>query len=182
MQTQYLKPLFFGVLAVLALTYAVLMFQGVQDYAEQAFTPEQMLKGQVPAHIPVWIEGTLEHLQTEQGEQKHTYFQVAQAANSIFVLSPQALSGDVSNGQSIAVLGRKPHNCLPNTPDCRMELRAVLPAGSIMKYLSMGGYGFFVWISYILASIILLVNFMQPKWREREIKNGLSRKQRRRQT
>lgn len=156
------------------------MFQGIQDYAKQAFTPEQMLKGKVPEHIPVWIEGQLDNLETTQGETALTYFQVSQEGHSVFVLSVEALPASLSAGVQVAVLGRKPRNCVPDKAACRLEMRAITAAGSLTKYIEMGGYGFFVWISYILAAIVLVFNLIQPQLQEREVKRAIARKARRR--
>ncbi len=181
MQTPAFKLFTFGILVILALLYAVLMLQGIQDYAQQAFTPEQMLNGKAPAHIPVWIEGSLEKLPNTPNQQPNSsYFQLTRDGKSLFVLAENNLLGTWDTGAQIAVLGRKPHDCLPDKIDCPLEARALLPAGSWLKFLNMGGYGFFVWVSYGLAGLILLVNFIQPKLREREIKRALARKERRR--
>ncbi len=179
MQTKLRKTLFLVILAILAIGYAVLMFQGIQDYAKQAFTPEQMLTGRVPAHIPIWIEGQLENLTNTQGENALTQFQVTHDQHSVFVLSVNALSADVGNGAQVAVLARKPQ-CVPDKPECRLELRAITQPGSLMKFIEMGSYGFFVWTSYLLAAIILIFNFIQPALQERETKRTLARKTRRR--
>jgi len=185
MQTKPLKTLFLVILAILAIGYAIIMFQGIQDYAKQSFTPEQVLAGKVPAHIPVWVEGQLENLKTEQGENKLSIFQVSQGQHSIFVFSINALPANLNTGAQVAALVMQPKHqsqCVPDTANCRLELRGITMAGSLMKFFLMGSYGFFVWISYALAAIILLFNFIQPRVQEREVKRAIARKARRRNT
>lgn len=50
------------------------------------------------------------------------------------------------------------------------------------EFLHMGGYAFFVWTSYGLATIILLANIIRPMQRKKEIMNNLKRRLRREQS
>jgi len=52
---------------------------------------------------------------------------------------------------------------------------------SLETFFHMGGYAFYVWTSYALAGIVLLVNVINPLLQRREILRTLLRKQRRRQ-
>ena len=49
------------------------------------------------------------------------------------------------------------------------------------EFFHMGGYAFFVWTSYGLASIILIANIVIPMQRKKEIMNTLKRRLRREQ-
>ncbi len=42
----------------------------------------------------------------------------------------------------------------------------------------MGGYAFYVWISYGLAAAILVFNLVSPLWQQRRILRRLARRQR----
>jgi len=50
------------------------------------------------------------------------------------------------------------------------------------EFLHMGGYAFFVWTSYGLATIILVANIIIPLQRKKEIMNNLKRRLRREQS
>lgn len=50
---------------------------------------------------------------------------------------------------------------------------------SLTDFLHMGGYAFYVWTSYGLALIVLIVNLLIPIWRRRELIANLSRRLRR---
>lgn len=52
---------------------------------------------------------------------------------------------------------------------------------SINEFFYMGGYAFYVWSSYALALMVLVVNIIIPRLREREILRTLARKARRSQ-
>ena len=47
------------------------------------------------------------------------------------------------------------------------------------EFFHMGGYAFFVWTSYGLAAVILIVNVLIPLFRRRELIHELERKRRR---
>ena len=47
------------------------------------------------------------------------------------------------------------------------------------EFFYMGGYAFYVWTSYGLAFIVLLVNFVVPLSRERRVLKDIARKARR---
>jgi len=49
------------------------------------------------------------------------------------------------------------------------------------EFLHMGGYAFFVWTSYGLATIVLVANVILPIQRKKEIMNNLKRRLRREQ-
>jgi heme exporter protein D len=50
------------------------------------------------------------------------------------------------------------------------------------EFFHMGGYAFFVWTSYGLATVILLANVILPMQRKKEIMNNLKRRLRREQS
>ena len=50
------------------------------------------------------------------------------------------------------------------------------------EFFHMGGYAFFVWTSYGLASIVLIANIILPMQRKKEIMNNLKRRLRREQS
>lgn len=50
---------------------------------------------------------------------------------------------------------------------------------SMQEFFHMGGYAFFVWVSYGLAFLILIVNFVGPIMRRRAILRELARRNRR---
>lgn len=47
------------------------------------------------------------------------------------------------------------------------------------EFFQMGGYAFYVWMSYGITLVVLLVNFFIPMYRRREILKGIARKARR---
>jgi heme exporter protein D len=49
---------------------------------------------------------------------------------------------------------------------------------SLQDFLSMGGYAQFVWPSYGLVMVVLIVNFVLPIRRKAEIEQSLKRAQR----
>ena len=50
---------------------------------------------------------------------------------------------------------------------------------SLQEFLAMGGYAAFVWPSYGLALLILLINLVAPRWRERNTLKRIARGNRR---
>ncbi|CAK0750578.1 heme exporter protein D [Gammaproteobacteria bacterium] len=44
------------------------------------------------------------------------------------------------------------------------------------EFFQMGGYAFYVWLSYGLAIVILIFNLLSPLWRRREILQTLTRR------
>ncbi|SCX91937.1 heme exporter protein CcmD [Thiohalorhabdus denitrificans] len=50
---------------------------------------------------------------------------------------------------------------------------------TLQEFFYMGGYGVFVWPSYGLALVILLVNLVVPHWRERRTLRQIARRNRR---
>ncbi len=42
------------------------------------------------------------------------------------------------------------------------------------EFFNMGGYAFFVWMSYGLAALILILNILIPKWQHKTIVNRLT--------
>jgi len=53
------------------------------------------------------------------------------------------------------------------------------PAEAVAEFLYMGGYYAFVWPSYGLALLVLLINLVVPHWRERRTLRRLARENRR---
>ena len=47
------------------------------------------------------------------------------------------------------------------------------------EFFNMGGYAFFVWTSYGLAALVLIINAVLPSIREKTIKQTLARRYRR---
>jgi heme exporter protein D len=47
-------------------------------------------------------------------------------------------------------------------------------------FLAMGGYGFYVWTSWALAFVVLIVNYIAPLRREKQLLRQFSRRERRR--
>lgn len=41
------------------------------------------------------------------------------------------------------------------------------------EFLNMGGYAFYVWLSYGLTAVILIANVIVPKLREKQVKRDL---------
>ena len=50
---------------------------------------------------------------------------------------------------------------------------------TLQEFLYMGGYYAFVWPSYGLALLVLLINLVIPRWRERRLLRQLARENRR---
>jgi heme exporter protein D len=50
---------------------------------------------------------------------------------------------------------------------------------SLQEFFAMGGYAAFVWPSYGLALLILLINLVVPHWRERKTLKQIARGNRR---
>ena len=50
---------------------------------------------------------------------------------------------------------------------------------SLSEFLHMGGYGVYVWTSYALALVLLLVNLIVPLHQHRKLKEQLARRLRR---
>lgn len=46
------------------------------------------------------------------------------------------------------------------------------------EFLNMGGYAAFVWSSYGIWLVVMIVNYVQPKWREKKVINELVRRHR----
>lgn len=44
------------------------------------------------------------------------------------------------------------------------------------EFFHMGGYGFFVWVSYAVAAVILIGNIVLPKYQHRSIIKNLTKK------
>ncbi len=44
---------------------------------------------------------------------------------------------------------------------------------TIVSFLSMNGYGFFVWTSYSLMAVILIFNLTVPLYKFKQLKNEL---------
>lgn len=51
----------------------------------------------------------------------------------------------------------------------------------IHHYLQMGGYAFYVWTSYGLALVVLVLNAVLPRQRERRMLEALARRERSRE-
>ena len=47
------------------------------------------------------------------------------------------------------------------------------------EFFNMGGYAFFVWTSYGLSAVVLLINVVLPTLQEKTIKQTLARRYRR---
>lgn len=52
---------------------------------------------------------------------------------------------------------------------------------ALQEFFYMDGYAFYVWTSYALALIVLVINVVAPVQREREIRRRLARNLRRKQ-
>lgn len=50
---------------------------------------------------------------------------------------------------------------------------------SLTEFLDMGGYGFYVWTSYGLALIVLVMNVWIPNWRRKKLIADFARRLRR---
>ncbi len=50
---------------------------------------------------------------------------------------------------------------------------------SLTEFLHMGGYGFYVWTSYGLAFIVLVLNLLMPIWRRKKLISDFARRLRR---
>ena len=44
----------------------------------------------------------------------------------------------------------------------------------MLEFLQMGGYAFYVWMSYALAALILILNIAIPKWQHKHLIARLS--------
>lgn len=51
---------------------------------------------------------------------------------------------------------------------------------SFAEFLAMGGYGFYVWTSYGIATVVLLLNVIMPLVRRKQFLRELTLKQKRR--
>jgi len=40
----------------------------------------------------------------------------------------------------------------------------------LREFLAMGGYGFYVWTSYAVVAVVLILNWAIPHWRERALR------------
>jgi heme exporter protein D len=49
---------------------------------------------------------------------------------------------------------------------------------TLMEFLDMGGYAFYVWTAYGLGLIVLLANLVEPIRRERKLLREIARKAR----
>ncbi len=47
------------------------------------------------------------------------------------------------------------------------------------EFFHMGGYAFYVWSSYSLAAVLLLVSWIQPRLREKRLRRDIARRLRR---
>jgi heme exporter protein C len=160
-------PLWHWLLVLVCIgVFTVFSVLGIQARNQDSFTPAQVLESKTYSYIPIWVTGELEA--REEG-----LFTLSADGQQIFIKYPQAASTGTA-----AVLGRVPE-CVPSTPRCAMEARIVLAQDSFMKYFYMGGYGFFVWTSYLLALIILLFNLLGPLQQEAAVKKSLARQARR---
>ncbi len=43
-------------------------------------------------------------------------------------------------------------------------------------FLNMGGYGSYVWSAYGLWLVVMLINYVQPRWREKRVLGELVRR------
>ena len=50
---------------------------------------------------------------------------------------------------------------------------------NLNEFLNMGGYGFYVWTSYGIALIVLLLNVILPLRQRKKLLNGIARAARR---
>jgi heme exporter protein D len=150
---------------IVVLVFGVVSFFGIQERNKDAFTPAQILAEKAYSYIPFWVNGEL-------SAADDTLLLLSADNHSIFVKYDGEASGQVS------VLGRMP-SCKPNVATCPFQAQAIVPQDSFSKYFYMGGYGFFVWVSYGIALIILVLNFINPLQREAEVKKSLARQARR---
>ena len=47
------------------------------------------------------------------------------------------------------------------------------------EFFAMGGYAFYVWTSYALFVLMLIVDYLQPRWMQRRALKEAERRQRR---
>jgi heme exporter protein D len=52
-------------------------------------------------------------------------------------------------------------------------------SGTAAEFFAMGGYGFYVWSSYILFVLVLLWDGLVPSWRGRRLLRSLALRQQR---
>lgn len=43
-------------------------------------------------------------------------------------------------------------------------------------FLNMGGYGAYVWSAYGLWLLVMVLNYVQPRWREKKVFSELARR------
>lgn len=43
-------------------------------------------------------------------------------------------------------------------------------------FLDMGGYGGYVWSAYGIWLLVMLINYVQPRWREKRVFSELTRR------
>ena len=49
---------------------------------------------------------------------------------------------------------------------------------SVVEFLSMGGYAFYVWWSYAVVFVVLALNLVAPSVRHRRVRRALAREMR----
>ena len=54
-------------------------------------------------------------------------------------------------------------------------------SNSMHDFLAMGGYGLYIWISYALTLLVLVVNLLTPILRKKEIMRSIQRSIKRRE-
>jgi len=47
------------------------------------------------------------------------------------------------------------------------------------EFLHMGGYAFYVWTSYALVAVLMLISWIQPRMREKRLLSDIARRLRR---
>jgi heme exporter protein D len=47
---------------------------------------------------------------------------------------------------------------------------------NLSEFFNMGGYAFYVWTSYGLALVVLMINLVEPRTRERRLLKSLARR------
>lgn len=167
---------------IAGLIFGAMMVMGMQQRARDAYSPTEVLAIQQAVqtgkkvHIPVWIAGKIEQVQSQEA---FVRFALAGEHNRLTARLVSDAPGFslLRAGETVHLYGRIP-DCDFNQADCVVDAKAIYPPGSWRKYFYMGGYGFYVWVSYGLALVVLVFNAIWPTARRREILKTLSRRRR----
>jgi heme exporter protein CcmD len=105
-------------------------------------------------------------------------FYLTDRATPIAVQYPGALPEFARVQASLVVTGQLRQEAGKNL----LQASALRPMNAFQAFSYMGGYGFFVWVSYTLAFFLLAFNFFLPLSREQDLRRSLARKAGRRET